>query len=194
MDFCVLVMKQLFEMSVFFKDISDLKKDKSKGPGRFYLALNGDKDIVRPPHFHIYDKNQSRDAFTIEINLQRFLCEGRVIIRRFKDGSDDYAPNNDEQIRYQKIAKRIHNVLLMKPNVSKPDYVASSRDCIEAMIRIFNKEADIVRNGSTSYKNVPEEEKFLTIIRENADKMKILPEFRKYFSAELQKKYADCFQ
>ena len=42
--------------------------------------------------------------------------------------------------------------------------------------------------------NVPEEEKFLTIIRENADKMKILPEFRKYFSTELQKKYADCFQ
>lgn len=84
-------------------------------------------------------------------------------------------------------------MLYLKPNVSKPDYVASSFDCIEAMIRIFNKEADIVKNGSSDYKNVPENEKLLTIIRENSNKMKIISQFRKYFSTELQKKYSDCF-
>ena len=73
MDVCVLFMRQLFEMSVFFKDICDLKKNKQKGLGPFYLALNGDKDIVRPPHFHIYDKRDTREAFTIEMNLQKFL-------------------------------------------------------------------------------------------------------------------------
>ena len=76
----------------------------------------------------------------------------------------------------------------------KPDYVIDAVDNIDALIRIFNKEADIVRNGSTDYKNVAENEKLLTIIRESSDKMKILPKFKKYFSLELQKKYADCFQ
>ena len=185
----------LFEMSSFYVGLSDIdgKKQKS-GKGKYYLALNGDIDYVRPPHFHIYDKTRRTNDWTIEINLQRFLCTGEPFIRRIHDGQSKQNADEINQLKYRKLKNLLLIILYQKPNVSKPDYVASSRDCIEAMIRIFNKEADIVKNGSSAYKNVSEEEKFLTIIQENADKMKILPEFRKYFSPELQKKYADCFQ
>ena len=189
-------MKQLFEMSSFYVGIADIedKKLKTINNGKFYMALNGDVDYVRPPHFHIYNKTKRTDHWTIEINFQHLLCYGDPFIRLIKNENGRKTSKEINQKKYEKFKTSLMLILRSKPNVSKPDYVASSRDCIEAMIRIFNKEADIVRNGSTSYKNVPEEEKFLTIIRENADKMKILPEFRKYFSPELQKKYADCFQ
>lgn len=182
-------------MSNFFVGIQNVEKVKQKlGEGRYYLALNGDVDYVRPPHFHIYDKTKRTDKWTIEINFQRLLCTGDPYIRLIKTEKGKLDHKKIRQIDYDNLKELLLKILFQKPNVSKPDYVATSRDCIEAMIRIFNKEADIVRNGSTDYKNVPEDEKFLTIIRENADKMKILPEFRKYFSIELQKKYSDCFQ
>lgn len=189
-------MRVLFEMSSFYVGISniDSTKQKPNNNGRYYLALNGDIDSVRPPHFHIYDKTKNTSEWTIEINLQRLLCTGDPFIRRVKDGQFKLNPNENQQMEYRKLKKLLMNILYSKPNVKKPNYVATSRNCIEAMIRIFNKEADIVKNGSTEYMSVPEEEKLLTILRENADKMKILPEFNIYFSKELQKKFSDCFQ
>lgn len=72
-------MKQLFEMSNFFVGIQNIRKEKQKsGDGKFYLALNGNNDYVRPPHFHIYNKDNKN--WTIEINLQRFLCTGDMFI------------------------------------------------------------------------------------------------------------------
>ena len=186
----------LLEMSNFYVGVVDITKDKLKtnNNGQYYLALNGNKDYIRPIHFHIYRKSDSHDFWTIEVNFQRFLCTGDPYIRRYKKGKDDDYPDALAQMRYQNIKKCILRILAEKPNVKKPDYLVGAIDNIDALIRIFNKEADIVRNGSSEYKNVPENEKLLTMMRESADKMKILPQFRKYFSAELQKKYADCFQ
>lgn len=185
----------LFEMSSFYIGINDIddKKLKISNNGKYYLALNGDVDYVHPPHFHIYNKTKRTDHWTIEVNLQRILCMNDPFIRLVKNENGMKTGNDINQKKYERLKKLIIQILFSKPNVSKPEYVASSQDCIEAMIRIFNKEADIVRNSSSNYKNVPEDEKLLTIIRENANIMKILPEYRKYFSLELQKKYSDCF-
>lgn len=187
-------MNQLFEMSNFFVGIQNIRKEKQKDSnGKFYLALNGNNDYVRPPHFHIYNKDYKN--WTIEINLQRFLCTGDLFIRRIKDEFGiDLNSKQIDQDRYEHVKRTLLKIISQKPNVSKPDYVATSQDCIEAMIRIFNKEADIVTNGSSAYKTIPEDEKLLIIMKESSDKMKILPQFKKYFSLELQKKYSECFQ
>ena len=179
-------------MSTFYENISDITKVKQKnGRGDYYLALNGNNDYVRPPHIHIYKKKEN---WTIEINFQKFLCTGDPYIRRVKDPKRDIYPNDDEQFRYENYKEFLLVHLYNKPNVKKPDYVVNAKDNIAAAIAIFNEEADIVRNGKKEYANVPKREKFLTIMKENCDLMKILSQFREYFPEDLQKKYSMCFQ
>jgi len=78
--------------------------------------------------------------------------------------------------------------------VNKPEYIVNAKDNIAAAIAIFNEEADIIRNGKKEYADIPKQEKLLTIIKENCNRMKILPKFRDYFPKDLQKKYSMCFQ
>lgn len=186
----------LLEMTTFFSGISDINNQRRLriGNGNYYLALNGDRDYVRPPHFHIYDKKDRQKKWTIEINFQKFLCSGDVYIRRVNTSKGEVYPGIDEQYKYESLKEIIYSILFMMPNVDKPSYVASAKDNIAAMIAIFNEEADIVKNGSRDYINVPKEEKLLTIIKENCNQMKIAPQFRGYFPEELQKKFSMCFQ
>ena len=186
----------LFEMSSFFTGISDInnKRRLRIGNGNYYLALNGDKDYVRPPHIHIYDKKDKQKTWTIEINFQRFLCTGDVYIRRIKTSRSDIYPTTEQQIQYESTKEIIYDILFMRPNVNKPEYIVNAKDNIAAAIAIFNEEADIIRNGKKEYADIPKQEKLLTIIKENCNRMKILPKFRDYFPKDLQKKYSMCFQ
>ena len=186
----------LLEMSSFFTGISDIENKRRMriGNGNYYLALNGDKDYVRPPHIHIYDKKDKQKTWTIEINFQRFLCTGDVYIRRVNTSRGEIYPTAEQQYQYESTKEIIYDILFMHPNVKKPNYIVNAKDNIAAAIAIFNEEADIVRNGSKEYASVPKREKLLTIIKENCNRMKILPQFREYFPDDLQKKYSMCFQ
>ena len=126
--------------------------------------------------------------------MQRLLCEDVIYFSRVvREGKDD-VPGRDGQLKYKKQAKVLYDLMQLKPNVKKPDYLKGCCNNVEAAIRIFDKDADLVQ---TAGYDVPDDEKLLKILQEKSDTMKIHPKYNKCFahiSKDIRDKYADCFQ
>ena len=111
-----------------------------------------------------------------------------------KRGNDKFVPGEKGQKDYLKQARRIYDLMQLKPNVKKPDYLKGCCNNIEAAIRIFDKDADLVQ---TAGYDVPNDEKLLKILQEKSDTMKILPKYNLCFAhipKDIRDKYKDCFE
>lgn len=186
-------MKVLNELADFFIgfNINEKPKIAIRG-GTNKLTQNGGTDRVKPPHFHIYDS--SNGSISFEVDLQRLLCLDIIYFVFYKDNKTKKSISNEEQIVFQKQAKTIYEIMQLKPNVKKPEYLKGCCNNVEAAIRIFNRDADL---ESTAGINVPQDEKLLAILSEKSDTMKIKPKYNKCFEhipKEIRDKYKDCFE
>ena len=183
----------LLEMADFFINFDIEKKaNKDKG-GQNKLTQNGGTDRVKPPHFHLYFVGKSTSYYSLEVDLQRLLCFDEIFFSRVIIDGREEVPGLKGQMKYSKYAERIYDIMQMKPNVKKPDYLKGCVNNVEAAIRIFNKDADLVQ---TAGYNVPDDEKLLKIMQEKSNTMKILEKYNSCFAhipKEIRQKYKDCF-
>lgn len=149
----------------------------------YHIALHGtDAGDRERPHIHIYLDGDKRpfSKFNFEIALDEIICYDEINLIRMKDSIKNLDIKNRNKCSwdgYNKLKNDFEDWLFNKNVEIRGDFI----DNMDSIIYFYNQESGGLRKSNP----------LLDYIKSHG--MKVLNEYKKYFSEEDIEKYNDCF-